>query len=179
MLLSFCLWLQATYFFTELRLSTYVYPIIMSLHLIGMGLFGGMILVTDLRILGLALKKYPVADIALQLRGLKRVGFVLVITCGLLMLGSKAEEYYYNIFVRAKLSLLLLIGVHAMVFHSSVYNKLGEIRLGADAPQRAKLAATLSLVLWLSIMICGRGIGYIEAPLDIHAGLQTLRAIVP
>ncbi|MEP7355290.1 MAG: DUF6644 family protein [Acidobacteriota bacterium] len=171
MLLSFALWLQATYFFTELRLSTTVYPAILSLHLIGMGLFGSMIVVTDLRILGLALKKYPVADIALQLRGLKRVGFVLVITCGLLMLGSKAEEYYLNIFFRAKVSLLLLVGVHALVFHSSVYNRLGETKLGEQVPARAKLAAVLSLILWLSIMICGRGIGYIEPPLNIHAGV--------
>ena len=168
-LLDFALWIQSTTFFTELRLSSNVYPLILSLHLTGMGLFGGMILLTDLRILNLTLRKYSVADVAGGLRRLKQVGFVLVATCGVLMLGSKAEEYYFNVFFRAKLTLLILAGVHALVFRSSVYSKLNEMKTDADVPQRAKVAAGLSLVLWLSIMIMGRGIGYINPPADVHA----------
>ena len=42
-----------------------------------------------------------------------------------------------------------------------------------SVPGNAKLAAALSLLLWTSIACCGRGIGYIEPPLDkIHARLQ-------
>jgi hypothetical protein len=104
------------------------------------------------------------------LRVLKRVGFVLIATCGVLMLGSKAEEYYYNAFVWAKLSLLALVGVHALVFRPSVYNNAAALDRAPEMPARAKVAAALSLLLWISIACAGRGIGYIETPIEkIHA----------
>src|SRR5579871_6830310 len=161
-LLSFAQWVQATGFFTALRGSWYVYPIVMASHLAGIALFGGMILATDLRLLGMAMRRRPVADVVGQLRPLKHLGLTLVVICGLLMLGSKAEEYYYNAFFRAKMTVLALIIVHALVFRRSVYAQAAEFDRTSRIPGRAKLAAALSLVLWTSMVICGRGIGYIE-----------------
>jgi hypothetical protein len=169
-LLEFCQWVQSTDLFTAIRTSWYVYPAVMSTHLAGIAIFGGMVLVVDLRLLGLALRSTPVADVINQLRWLKRFGFVLIATCGILMLGSKAEEYYYNAFVWTKLSLLALVGVHALVFRPSVYNNAAELDRAPVMPTRAKVAAALSLLLWVSIACAGRGIGYIETPIDkIHA----------
>jgi hypothetical protein len=177
MLLSLALWIQATEFFTYLRGSGYVYPSILSLHMVAIAFFGGMILMTDLRLLGVAMRKYRIADVAEQLRVPKRYGFLLAATCGLLMLGCKAEEYYYNVFFRAKVVLLLLVVVHALVFRGSVYDKVAEFDRGGGVPVRAKLAASLSLLLWASIACMGRGIGYIEPPLGIHA--QLFRVLHP
>jgi hypothetical protein len=87
------------------------------------------------------------------------------------MLGSKAEEYYYNAFFRAKLVLLALVVVHALVFRRSVYDKAAEFDLAGRVPGRAKLAAAISLVLWISIACMGRGIGYIEMPPGLQARL--------
>lgn len=172
-ILSFCQWLQSTGFFTELRGSWDVYPVVMSTHVAGIALFGGMILAVDLRLLGLALRKYPMADVVDQLRVLKRIGFVIVATCGFLMFGSKAEEYYYNAFFRTKMTILALIFIHALVFRPSVYARVAEFDKAGQVPGRAKLAAAFSLVLWMGMIICGRGIGYIEPPLDkIHAELR-------
>jgi len=168
-LLDIALGVQSTWFFTELRLSSYVYPVVLTLHVMGMALFGGMILASDLRLLGIAFDKRPVSDVLDQLRTLKRIGFLLVATCGLLLLGSKAEEYYFNIFFRVKLLLLALVAVHALVFHRGVYGKTAELDLAPRLPAKAKLAASLSLLLWLGLVVAGRGIGYIEAPMDIHA----------
>ena len=169
-LLSFAQWVQATDFFTAIRSSWNVYPIIMSSHLAGIALFGGTILATDLRLLGVAMRKRPVADVVGQLRSLKHLGLTIVVICGLLMLGSKAEEYYYNAFFRAKMAVLALIVIHALVFRRSVYAQAAEFDRTARIPVRAKLAAALSLILWTSMVIAGRGIGYIEPPLDkIHA----------
>lgn len=171
-LLEFCQWLQSTQLFTAVRQSWYVYPIIMSIHLAGIGLFGGMIVMTDLRLLGVTMRSYPVSDVIGQFRGLKRLGFVVVATCGILMLGSKAEEYYYNEMVWTKLGLLALIGVHGLVFRRSVYYGAGDPDRGSAAPRRAKLAAALSLALWTAVVCAGRGIGYIETPIEkLHASL--------
>ena len=121
MLLSFAQWIQATGFFTALRGSAYVYPIVMSLHMIGIAFFGGMVLMTDMRLLGCAMRKRSIADVVDQFRVPKRWGLLLTVTCGILMAGSKAEEYYYNAFFRTKLILLALVVVQELVFYRSVY----------------------------------------------------------
>jgi hypothetical protein len=171
MLLNLALWIQATDFFTYLRGSGYVYPSILALHMVAIAFFGGMILMTDMRLLGLAFRKQPVADLVDQLRVPKRWGFLLAIACGLLMLGCKAEEYYYNAFFRAKVVLLILVAVHALLFHRSVYIRAAEFDRDGRVPGLAKLSASLSLLLWIGIACMGRGIGYIEPPFGIHAQL--------
>jgi hypothetical protein len=172
MILAFAQLIQSTAFFTALRQSWYIYPVIMSTHLLGIALFGGMVLFTNLRLLGVAMRDRPVSDVIGQLRVPKRIGLIVIVTCGILMLGSKAEEYYYNSFVWIKLSLLSLMFVHGWIFRSSVYYNTAEMDRMGKVPGRAKLAAWLSILLWAGIACAGRGIGYIDAPLDkIHAKL--------
>src|ERR1700722_1266004 len=121
MILLFTQWLQSRWLFTEIRYSWYVYPVVMSTHLLGIAMFGGLVLMTNLRLLGWAMRKHSVTDVVNQLRVPKRIGLVIVATCGILMLGSKAEEYYYNIFFRIKLVLLALMFLHGWVFQKTVY----------------------------------------------------------
>jgi len=171
-LLTCAQWLQSTGWATAIRGSWYVYPVILSLHMTAISLFGAMIVVTDLRLLGIVMRKRPVADVVDELRIPKRIGFVLVATCGALLASSKAEEYYYNPFFWTKMSLLALVAVHALVFRGSVYSRAAEFDQAARIPGKAKLAASLSLLLWFCIACAGRGIGYIEPPLDkLHASL--------
>jgi len=169
-LLEFAKWIQGTDWATYVRMSAYLYPAILSAHLSGIALFAGAILVTDLRLLGVMLRNQTISDVVGQLRWPKRIGLLFVATCGLLLASSKAEEYYYNTFFRAKLALLALVLVHALVFRGGVYNNTASLDQAGNIPGKAKLAAALSLVLWISIACVGRGIGYIEPPLDkLHA----------
>jgi hypothetical protein len=185
MLLSLAQWIQFTALFTAMRGSAYVYPIVMSMHMVGIALFGGMVLMTDMRLLGWSMRKRSISDVVGQFRVPKRWGLLLVVTCGVLMAGSKAEEYYYNAFFRTKLILLTLVLVHWLIFRGSVYNNPAALDEAPSIPAIAKLAAALSLLLWTSIACCGRGIGYIEPPLDkIHARIHfaeqaTLAALRP
>lgn len=169
-LLTFAQWVQQTGVATAVRELWLPYPIILSLHLTFIALAAGMILVTNLRLLGVLMRKRPVADVIDQLRWPKRIIFLCILTCGLLLASSKAEEYYYNAFFWTKMSLLGLIAVHGLVFRRGVYNNAAEFDRSGRIPGQAKLAAALSLVLWISVAIAGRGIGYIEPPLDkLHA----------
>jgi hypothetical protein len=157
-------WLQNTEFATALRESGLPYPIVMTCHLTGMALFGGMILMTDLRLLGLAMKDYSVTDVVKQLRIWKRIGFVIVVTCGVLLAWCEAEKYYGNPFFWTKMTLLSLVGVHALIFRGSVYNNTEEIDRAPKIPTKAKVAACLSLLLWSGLVCAGRWIGYYESP---------------
>ncbi len=154
-------WLQNMSFATAIRESALVFPVILSLHLTGMGLFGGMILMTDLRILGIAMTKRPISDVVNGLRPWKHLGLTLTAGCGILLLWSKAAIYYPNPYLRIKLALFALIIIHALVFRS-VYRNVGELDHSRVIPGRAKLAAVLSMVLWLGVLSAGRWIGYWE-----------------
>lgn len=174
-MLAFAQWIQDTAFFTALRESWYVYPVVLSLHMVALALFGGLVLIADLRLVGV-FRKYPVAETMHSLRRLKDVGLTLIVTCGLLIFGSKAEEYYYNPFFRMKMLLLFFIALHASAFHRSVYSRLEEFDKAGSVPRSAKFAGTLSLLLWIGVLICGRGIGYIDADFSkIHAFFNAAR----
>ena len=92
----------------------------------------------------------------------------------MLLACCKAEEYYFNIFFRLKLLLLALIIVHALVFRRTVYAQAAEMDRAGRVPGNAKLAAALSLLLWVGVACMGRGIGYIDPPFGIHAQLWPL-----
>jgi hypothetical protein len=154
-------WFQDTALATAIRESAIVFPVILSLHLTGMGLFGGMILMTDLRLLGIAMTKRPVSDVVNGLRPWKHLGLTLTATCGILLLWSKAAIYYPNPYLRIKLVLFVLIIIHALVFRS-VYRNVADLDRSPVIPGRAKLAAALSVVLWISVVTAGRWIGYWE-----------------
>jgi hypothetical protein len=155
-------WIQATDLATALRESELMYPIVMSTHLAAIALFGGMILMTDLRILGLAMRSYPISDLVGQLRPWKWMGFVIMVTCGVLLAAAKAESYYDNPYFHLKITLLILIGVHALIFRRNVYRNTANLDRAKAVPRVAKIAAGLSLALWLGVLCCGRWIAYYE-----------------
>jgi len=172
MLLSSVIWLQQTGVMRALRESDRGYEILLSLHVSMIALFGATVVMTNLRLLGIAPAGYSVADIVDQLRVPKRIGLACIGTCGFLLFGMKAEEYYLNAFFRLKVALFLLVAVHAMIFRPRVYNAPQSLDedagLQGSPPARAKAAAVTSLLLWFGIVCAGRGIGYIHPPPFSH-----------
>ena len=87
MIMQFAIWIENLPLFAYIRGSGYEYPIILSLHLVGMAFFGGLILITDLRLLGWILRDQSIASVVNALRWPKRIGFLWVATCGFLLQG--------------------------------------------------------------------------------------------
>ena len=146
--------------FTAVRESRLVYPIVLSTHLACIAIFGGLILITNLRLLGWALSDIPADDMIRSLRPWKQFGFTVMVTCGILLGASKASEYLPNPFFQIKLALLLAVGLHGLYFRRSVYRPM------ATPIQQtpARSAAVLSLILWVGIVSMGRWIAYYDAP---------------
>lgn len=163
-MMEFMEWLQEMSFATYVRESALFYPITLSLHLVGLGLFGGLVAMTNLRFLGVAMTNQPPGDLHRQLRPYKHLGLTLIVTCGLILGWSKAAIYWPNPYFKAKLFLLLMVAVHAVVFRPTVYNNaaLEKMNQTGVIPQQAKIAAALSIVIWLGLITCGRMIGYWE-----------------
>ena len=162
MILEFFRWVQSTDFMTYIRESGLTYPIIMSTHLTCIAIFGGMIVISDLRLLGVILQDRPIADVINGLRWWKRLGFVIMVAMGIMLAGSKAGEYYPNPYFWVKMSFLALVGVHALIFRPSVYNHPEQLDASPIIPTRAKVAAVLSLIFWIGVVCNGRLIGYYE-----------------
>jgi hypothetical protein len=89
------------------------------------------------------------------------LGLTLTAGCGILLFWSKAAIYYPNPYLWIKLSLFGLIIIHTLVFRS-VYRNVADLDRSPVIPGRAKLAAALSIVLWMSVVTAGRWIGYWE-----------------
>jgi hypothetical protein len=104
-----------------------------------------------------------------------------MVTMGAFLAGSEAAKYSINPFFWGKMTLLVLVGVHALVFRGSVYNNTEEIDRLPAIPTRAKVAASLSLLLWFGLVTMGRLIGYYEPPQEKAAVSQqvTVAAHVP
>jgi len=166
--------IQSIDFLTAIRESALVYPVLLTTHLACIAVFGGMILMTDLRLLGLSLKSYTITEVVGAFRPWKRLGGVMMITAGLLLGSSEAVKYAPNPYFWTKMTILALIGVHAMIFRPIVYNRTEELDRSPRIPTKAKVAASLSLVLWLGMICMGRLIAYYE-PRQAAAPQASLR----
>src|SRR5262249_15025859 len=129
-----------------------------GLHLLSIAWFGGMVLVTDLRLLGWLMPHRRFSDLWYQLRPWKRLGFVIVVATGLLLAWAEPVRLYGSPSFWVKMSLFALVGVHALVFRSNVYGH--PQKLDAGISSEAKLAAVLSLILWAGMVVSGRLIAF-------------------
>lgn len=159
--------------FTWVRQSVIVYPVVLSTHLSCIALFGGLILVTNLRLFGLVLTRYSIASVVRQLRPWKWLGLIIMVTMGVLLAGSRFTVYYDNPYFQMKIGILLLILVHGIAFRKSVYrDETVPVPGGAKSSPAAKLAGTLSLVLWISVVTMGRWIAYYDYSSPLEANLN-------
>jgi hypothetical protein len=159
-LLRACHWLGETSWSIALRESIWVYPIVESLHVLGLAVFLGLALLLDLRLLNLALRRTPVTEIVTRVMPWTWFGFAVMIVTGAALFYSDPVRFYENVFFRMKFVLLILAGLNAWVFHATVYRRVNDWDLSAPTPPRARLAGALSLVLWAGVVTTGRLIAY-------------------
>lgn len=153
---AFFEWLEATQGSTALRESILLYPIVESTHVLTLCLFFGLIALMDLRLLGLALPNVRVTQFTGRVLPLALGGFVLMAISGLLLFYSGPIRAYTNIFFRVKLLLIVLAGLNALAFHTTVFKRVEAWDQEIKPPQRARLAGALSLLFWSGVVICGR-----------------------
>jgi hypothetical protein len=156
----FCEWLANTPGSIALHESLWGYPIVESTHVLTMCLFLGMIVLLDLRLVGVTMRRVPVSQVAGRLLPWARAGFVVMVVSGALLFYAIPVRAFHNIFFRLKVVMLILAGLNAWAFHSGVFRKVSEWGLNSVPPRRARMAGALSLVLWASIVVAGRMIAY-------------------
>src|SRR5687768_750177 len=109
---------------TSIRNSFYLFPVIESMHVLGLTMVFGTILIIDLRLLGLASTARPFSAIASDVLKWTWLAFAVTVTSGLLMFITSAGGYYHNIFFRTKMALLVLSGVNMLAFELTARRSL-------------------------------------------------------
>lgn len=145
---------------TALRESEYAFPIIQTVHVLGVAAMAGTIAVVDLNVLGLVLRKQRPARVVSDVLPITWVGFALAALSGTALFVAQSEKIYGNIFLQLKFVLLLFAGLNVIVFHRVTRKSIeswGEI---ASPSAAAKASAAASLLLWALIIAAGRYIAY-------------------
>ena len=158
--LAFFEWLADTSWSVDLHESQYAYPLIESIHVWTMAVFFGSVVMFDLRLLGVALRKVPASEVVDRLLPLTIAAFVIMVISGVLLFFAIPLRSYQSIFFRGKMLLLLLAGLNVWIFHSRVYPRVAALGVKGVPPRAARIAGAVSLVLWIGIIFSGRMIAY-------------------
>lgn len=131
--------------------SAWAYPALEVIHLIGIALLFGNLVLLEARVWGLASDVAPRALARLALP-LSLSGFGIAAASGLTMFATQAGEMLANPAFVWKMGLVLLAGTNASLFHL----RDGLIKLDT----LARVQTVLSLGLWVGVISCGRWIAY-------------------
>jgi hypothetical protein len=86
--------------------------------------------------------------------------FALTVLTGTLMFITNARVYYHNVFFRTKMLLLVLSGINMLIFELTAGRTIHRWDKAPSAPRAGKVVASLSLAMWIGIIIMGRLIGF-------------------
>ena len=139
-----------------MRASPWLFPVIASIHLLGLAMLGGAVLVVDLRLLGFGLTDQPAAAVGRAAEPWLIGSLLVLVPTGLLLFMCFATKYYYLGSFWLKVASLLA----ALLFTFTVRRRLIVSSDGAVAARSQKLVALVSVTLWLTIALCGRLIGF-------------------
>lgn len=155
-LLELFQWIQFSPPLVAMRSSPWLFPVIATIHLLGLSVVGGSVLVVDLRLLGLGLRRQSVAHVASDAEPWLFRGLAVMVLTGIPLFMCFATKYYYLTFFWVKMAALLLV----VVFHFSVRRRLVMGSETQSSPAWSKLVAVVSLSLWTTVAIGGRWIGF-------------------
>jgi hypothetical protein len=152
-LLPFFQWCEASGVGTAIRNSLWLFPIIEAIHLLAFAAIGGAILLVDLRLLGLAMRREPPAELSRDAQPWLLGALAVMLTTGTLLFLSESVKCYYSYPFRVKMTALFL----AIVFTFTIRRR---VATDGEAPFRGKLVALISIVLWSAVAWGGRWIGF-------------------
>jgi putative copper export protein len=150
-------WYDHTALAAAMRKSTWAFAVVEMVHLIGLALLGGVVLIVNLRLLGVILRGRPVDRIARELWPFLAASVAVLTVTGVLMVSEETMKCYYNTAFRLKMILFL----PALILSIGIHRSLAGAGEQSDSGRARKLAACASLALWLGVGVAGRAIGYL------------------
>lgn len=152
MLLPLFEWCERSSITAAIAQSRWLVSLVEVLHLIGLTVLVGAIVVVSLRLLGVAMTRRRVSEVAGELWGWTVFGLITQLTSGLALFSTQSVRWYYSGPFWVKMTLVFL----AIVFHFTIYRKV--TRRDDLGPLPYRLTAALALTLWFGIGVGGRAL---------------------
>jgi len=157
--------LQNTAVATAIREDGGYFPWIECVHVLSLTLVIGSIAIVDLRLIGIASRDRSVAQISAVVLPITWCAFACAAITGALLFSSNALAYAHNVYLQAKLALLVLAGINMTVYHLFLSRDAAQWGMPQRTALQARIVGAVSLSLWIAIVACGRWIGFtITAP---------------
>jgi len=153
-LLPFFEWCEATMLGRTIRESLWMFPVLESIHLVGLSVLGGALLVVDLRLLGVGLKDSTIAELDRQARPWLLLGVTILLTTGVMLFLSEAIKCYYSTSFWVKITTIPF----AILFTLAVKQRFARTAVYTSAYSQWVGAA--DLLLWFVVAAGGRWIGF-------------------
>jgi hypothetical protein len=131
--------------------TSWVWPTAETLHFIGLSLLFTVVLIVDLRLLGM-MKSLPYAAVY-QLLPIGMLGFGLNLITGLLFYMAALPQYIHNKTFYWKIVFVVLGGLNLLYF--MLEDDVWAVGAGDDAPLTSKIAAASAIFLWAAVLFCG------------------------
>jgi len=150
--------LEAATLARELRNSVWVYPLVNSGHILGIALLVGAVVPFDLRLLGVwrGVRLVPLWRV---LSSMASIGMAIAIAFGVPLFIVRATEYAQSDLFLGKMIVFVIGCINALALRRAAARSAW---LDADtpAPTSARIAAVVSLVAWMAVLVLGRLVGY-------------------
>ena len=154
-MLPFFEWCEATWLGQLVRDSLWLFPVIEAVHLLGLCLLGGAVLIVDLRLLGLGLNRQPIAQLARGARPWMLAGLAMMLSTGVLLFLSEAVKCYHSPAFRVKMTALPI----ALLF-TFLLRQPFALNDASETSLRSRTLAMASVALWFTVAAAGRWIGF-------------------
>jgi hypothetical protein len=143
-----------------MRGSLKALPIIESVHVMAVALVFGTIILVDLRLLGIRDTDRPFTRVFRELVRWTWLGFAIAATTGVLLFIPNAQTYVVNTAFKLKLAALACAGINMAVFEFTTLRSVAKWDTQVPVPFAAKMAGVTSVIIWTSVIVFGRWIGF-------------------
>jgi hypothetical protein len=155
--------LEASGLGQAMRQWMWLYPSVEIVHIAGIGLLFGSIVIFDLRLLGFG-RSIPVKDLARHVLPWTAASFLLIVPSGVMMFIAHASDFISSPVFAIKMCLILAAGANAALFHAITFPSVGvwdsEEMRKLPPPPSARAAGAISLLVWIAVIACGRLLAY-------------------
>jgi len=148
-------WFETTFLSVVIRSSSYLFPAIEVIHLLGLTVLLGAIVVLDMRLIGFGLRRQSIPRVAQVMTPLIWTGIGVSILSGGLLFMAEAVKCFDNAAFWFKMCCLAA----ALVFQGTIHRAISSS--GGIRPVPATLVGSVSLLLWFGVGLGGRAIGFI------------------
>jgi hypothetical protein len=140
-----------------MRGSTWLYPIVEIVHILGLSVLVGSVAMFDLRVLGFG-RSVGVQAAGQMLLPWSAISLLAIVPSGLLLFSAHPNALSESRVFQLKLLLIAFAGLNALSFHLGIYRTAAMWH--GIAPALAQLHAAASLGLWIAVISCGRFLAY-------------------